>query len=165
MTSIEQYYSRPSNYFSACHFLVGYLKCNRLHGHDYSVECQLKYQSNITDQTLDFRTVNLWIKQIITELDHKILLPGNSSEIKFQSAREGRNWNIHINEKIYSFPQNDVKILEGVNQTTCESIAKYLHQKMKEKLKESSILQVITNITINLSESVGNKVSYSSNTE
>ena len=160
MPVLEQNFSRPRNYFSACHFLIGYSKCERLHGHDYSVKLRVRYHSDVLDKFLDFRTVNLWLNRIISELDHKILLPENSPQVKIQPTRKGENWSVVIQGKKYSFPQKDVKILKGINQTTCENLAEYLHTRIVKKLKETDANKLVSDLKISLSETEGNEVSY-----
>ncbi len=162
MPILEQNYSRPRNHFSACHFLIGYSRCDRLHGHDYSVKLRMKYHSEIIDQFFDFRVVNSWVNQIINELNHKILLPERSPGIKIQPIRNGENWLILLQGKEYSFPQKDVKILKGIEQTTCEHLAEYIHKFISSKMKETGKYEMVSELTIILSETVGNEVSYSS---
>ncbi|MHA1975938.1 MAG: 6-pyruvoyl trahydropterin synthase family protein [Candidatus Hodarchaeales archaeon] len=163
MSTLEQIYSRSNNYFSACHFLVGFSKCDRLHGHDYSVKLRLTYHSDVLERFYDFRTINLWLNQIIDEIDHKILLPGNSKQLKILPTRNGENWGVYIQEKKYSFPQKDVEILKSVKQTTCENLAQYLHTRIAKKLKETDNYTLVSALTLILSETEGNEVSYSAN--
>jgi 6-pyruvoyltetrahydropterin/6-carboxytetrahydropterin synthase len=162
MATLEQKYSRPSNHFSACHFLMGFSKCDRLHGHDYSVKLQLKYQSEFSDHTLDFRLVNTLLNQLLKELDHKILLPGDSPIIDILPDKKGENWFVSTQEKEYSFPQIDTIILEGVKQTTCENIAEYLHRRMKIKLNKEDNFKALSGLIVTLSETEGNEVIFSS---
>ena len=139
MKIIQQKYSRSRNYFSASHILPGYLKCERLHGHNYAVKVILEYQTGKKSNFFDFRVVNGIINSIIEELDHKILLPSSSPEIKIESTENNRNWLIQIKDKIYSFPQKDVKILDNVDQTTVENIAMYFHKKILSKINKKKI--------------------------
>jgi len=133
-----------------------------LHGHDYAVKLQIAYHSKFFDHTLDFRIVNNLVKNIIEELDHKIILPGNSQSMKILPERRGENWHISILGKEYSFPKKDVKIIDDVEQTTCENIARFLHKKITMKLKEVDESKALSHLTVILSETEGNEVKYSS---
>ena len=162
MPIIEHFYSRPNNYFSASHFLIGFSKCDRLHGHDYSVTLKIRYHTAVDDQFFDFRTINSVIDQVIKKLDHKVLLPGNSSKFNIQSSSNGKNWDIFINEKKYSFPKENVEILKDHTQTTCENIAEYLHSQITKKIKILSEDVKISEMIVVLSETIGNEVSFTS---
>lgn len=160
MPYLEQIYSRVSNYFSVSHFLVGFDKCDRLHGHNYMLKIRITYQSENPEHTFDFRTINMWIKQIITKLDHKILLPGESKHVRTQSVLSNENWLVIVGEKSYSFPKKDVIILEGIDQTTTENLAIHIHQMLREKIKSVGFIGRISQLTVIISETVGNEVSY-----
>ena len=160
MPLLEQTFSRPTLYFSANHLLVGYGKCDRLHGHDYILKVKITYQSANPDETLDFRRVNMLFKQIITKLDHKILLPEGSKYLRIESALAGKNWLVKFREKSYSFPKKDVLILKGMGQATTENLAIYIHRMLREKIKSEEYNKNIMKITVYLSETIGNEVAY-----
>ena len=107
MPPFEQHFSHAKNSFSACHFLIGFDKCERLHGHDYKVAINLKYSQEEPTSTLDFRLVNSVIRHELNQLNQKILLPNESPNIQIHSSAEGKNWEIIVNDrKTYSFPNN-----------------------------------------------------------
>lgn len=161
MPSLEQSFSQAKNSFSACHFLVGFDKCERLHGHNYSVTVKIKYSHENLTSTLDFRLVNAAIKQELKLLDQKILLPKNSSELKIHSSLEGKNWKVIVNDiKTYSFPKQDVLILDRIKQTTSESLAYYLHQRLGSWFQQNHP-QLISTLDITVAENLGNQVKYS----
>ena len=127
MPILEQIYSRPTNYFSISHFLVGFDKCDRLHGHNYGLKIRVTYNSDDPVYTADFRIINKWIKEIIARLDHNILLPGGSNHIVIESVMDHQNWQVTIKEKKYSFPKKDVIILKDFDQITAENLSIYIH--------------------------------------
>ena len=149
------------NYFSASHFLPGFSKCERLHGHNYVVKVTIDYLLLDSKYIIDFRLVNSYIQSIIKKLDHKILLPENPATMHIQSVMENENWLVQIKDKKYSFPQKDVLILEKVDQTTTENLAIYFHkqisQKMEKLISECSELQ----LRVIIAETDGNEASYS----
>lgn len=161
MPSLEQNYSHPRNFFSACHFLIGFDKCERLHGHNYTVIANLTYSKENLTSTIDFRIINAAIKQELSKLNQKILLPNDSSKIHIQSSKAGNNWEIVVNgNKSYSFPKKDTVILDGIKQTTIESLAFYLHQKLCSWLKKYHP-GIINILDITVAENLGNRVTYS----
>jgi len=161
MPSLEQNYSHPRNSFSACHFLIGFDKCERLHGHNYTVIANLKYSEENLTSTIDFRIINTAIKQELSQLNQKILLPNDSSKIHIQSSKKGKNWEIVVNgKKNYSFPKRDTVILDGIRQTTVESLAFYLHQKLSSWLQKY-YPGIINALDITVAENLGNQVKYS----
>jgi 6-pyruvoyltetrahydropterin/6-carboxytetrahydropterin synthase len=149
------------NYFSASHFLPGFSKCERLHGHNYVVKVTIDYLLSDSKYLIDFRQVNSYIQSIIKKLDHKILLPENSAIMHIHSAMDNQNWLVQIKDKKYSFPQKDVCILEKVDQTTTENLAIYFHkqisQKMEKLISECSEIQ----LRVIIAETDGNEATYS----
>ncbi|MFX0122066.1 MAG: 6-pyruvoyl tetrahydropterin synthase family protein [Candidatus Hodarchaeota archaeon] len=161
MPLLEQSFSQAKNSFSACHFLVGFDKCERFHGHNYSVTVKIKYSHENLTSTIDFRSVNSAIKQELQLLDQKILLPEKSSDIKIRPSLEGKNWEVNVNNvKIYSFPKQDVLILDGIKQTTTESLAFYLHQRLSSWFQQNHP-ELISTLDITVAENLGNQVKYS----
>ncbi|MFX0206100.1 MAG: 6-pyruvoyl tetrahydropterin synthase family protein, partial [Candidatus Hodarchaeota archaeon] len=79
MPILEQNFSHVKNSFSACHFLVGFEKCERLHGHNYTVTINLRYSDDDLSSAIDFRLVNAAIQRELKQLNQKILLPEDSS--------------------------------------------------------------------------------------
>ncbi|MFX1284417.1 MAG: 6-pyruvoyl tetrahydropterin synthase family protein [Promethearchaeota archaeon] len=157
MPSQEQIFSQVKNSFSANHFLVGYGKCERLHGHNYSLTVKIKYKKQ---RFLDFRTVNDAIKHELQLLDQKILLPEESPEIRIQTVLKGRNWQVTVNNKMYSFPKQDVLILNGIEQITAENLAIYLHKRISTWLQKISP-DLISILDIIITENLGNQAKYS----
>ena len=157
---IQQKYSRTKNYFSASHFLSGFSKCDRLHGHNYVVKVIIEYQRSDPDVVIDFRKVNSYIQSTIEKLDHKIILPGNSETIQITSTLKDMNWLVRINKKKYSFPKKDVIILENTKQTTSECIAEFFHKKIAEKLEKYISKCSELQLTVKIAETAGNEASY-----
>lgn len=161
MPSLKQIYSHPKNSFSASHFLIGYGKCERLHGHNYSVKVQLKYHRSDFTSLIDFREINSAIQGEIQSLNQKILIPKDSPEIQIHSTMEGRNWLVVVHKKTYSFPKQDVRILEGIRQTTAECIAMYLHKKLAAWI-EKSYPRIVSYLEVSIAENLWNEASFSS---
>jgi 6-pyruvoyltetrahydropterin/6-carboxytetrahydropterin synthase len=158
---IQQKYERSKNFFSASHFLPGFSKCDRIHGHDYAVKVTIDYHTSNSRHLIDFRDMNTIIQSIIKKLDHKILLPGNSSTIHIQSVMDKKNWLVRIEGRKYSFPQKDVFILKKVSHTTAENLAKYFHEKISQEMEKIAIRFSELQLRVAIAETNGNEASYS----
>ena len=160
MPSLELIFSHPKNYFSASHFLIGFSKCDRLHGHNYQVEVRLQYTHIDLASSIDFRLVNAAIRHEVQLLNQKILLPEESPKLKISSTLNGKNWQIIVADKEYSFPKKDVCILKGIVQTTAENLAYYFHRRLGSWLQQN-YPNLVTNLNITIIENRGNQAKYS----
>ncbi len=161
MPSIEQVYCSTRNSFSASHFLVGFAKCERLHGHNYDIILNIQYHKAESKSILDFKVINNLIQQEVKKLNQKILIPGKSTEIKFISDMKDKNWKIFVKEKQYSFPKQDVEIIPDIDITTCEKLAYYFHQRIGNWL-QNNFPDLISVLKVRISENHGNQAMYSS---
>lgn len=69
------YIVKVENSFSGAHRLMKYKgKCEELHGHNWKVEVEIKSEDldNI-GMVVDFTEVKIYLKSIMSELDHKYL--------------------------------------------------------------------------------------------
>ena len=123
--------------FSACHFLKEHYKCSRLHGHNYYVSVEISDKLDKNFFVVDFMELSKDLKSIVEPMDHYILLPTKSEEIKIKE--EGESVEVNTPEKRYVFPKSDVCYLP-LPATTSELLAKYIHDKLKEIYKEKKIV-------------------------
>jgi 6-pyruvoyltetrahydropterin/6-carboxytetrahydropterin synthase len=96
--------------FSACHFLPGHSKCNRLHGHNYAVHLHVTGEPDAGGIIHDFVELKRAMKAAADELDHCVLMPGNSKTVKLERA-DGQV-DVSFSDKRYSFPEGDVRVLD-----------------------------------------------------
>ena len=71
----HRFYVTRRSEFSAAHFLRNYNgKCENLHGHNWRVEATL-FDDNLDEQgmVVDFHELDRVLKDILSELDHKIV--------------------------------------------------------------------------------------------
>jgi 6-pyruvoyltetrahydropterin/6-carboxytetrahydropterin synthase len=130
--------------FSACHFLKEPLKCSRIHGHNYYVSVEVSSELDENHFVVDFIELKQIVRSIIDPLDHYILIPDLSQDLRVTIHHESVEI-LTDNNKKYVFPICDVKFLP-LEATTSEILAKYIHDKLKDifpdkklvvKLKES----------------------------
>ncbi len=131
--------------FSSAHFLVDYSKCSRLHGHTYAVHAILKGKAK-EGIIIDFRLVKNAIRNIIEEIDHKVIIPENG---KFEIIK-GNEVEIKYEDKRYIFPKDDCVFLP-IYSSSAENLASYILQKFVESINTDNI----DKIKIGLDEGFG----------
>jgi len=136
--------------FSSAHFLVGHPKCGRLHGHNWLVTVEFKGQVGEDGMIIDFIDVKNYLKEIIEPLDHRLLIPAESSGVNVKV----RNDRVELEQggKQYILPKEDVFLLP-LKAITCETLAKYIYDKVKSKYRNLSI-------RVYVSEDIGVEASY-----
>lgn len=119
--------------FSACHFIPEHDKCSRLHGHDYFLQIRVYGRKSSDGMVMDFSKLKEYAREIISMLDHRVLLPTKNSSIKIdQREKEIEVWQ---GEKHYLFPASDC-VLCNVEHTTAEALAEYICYLLADKLKD-----------------------------
>lgn len=118
----------PKFRFSASHFLIEHEKCSRLHGHNYTVALELTGSLNRQLFVMDFFEVKQKLQQIITPLDHVVLLPTQSQSI--QIHEKINQVTVNAGDKHYEFPKLDCKLLP-IPATTAECLVYYIYQQLK----------------------------------
>lgn len=140
---------KPALWFSSSHFLIGYDKCEHLHGHNYKVKISCRGELK-GDMLVNFSDLRAFGQEIIAQLDHKILLPGKSHEIKIDER--DHTLNVSAGNKSYSFPKKDVLILP-ISATTSENLANHIYHQIKKKIQEFEVL-------VSIEETPGNIASF-----
>lgn len=123
--------------FSACHFLKEPLKCSRIHGHNYYVSVEVESEVDENYFVIDFIELKQIVESLVEPLDHYVLVPELSKNLKITKKDESIEV-ITENNKKYLFPKCDVKFLP-LEATTSEMLAKYIHSKLKEILPNKII--------------------------
>src|SRR5664279_5635683 len=118
--------------FSAAHFITfeggG---CEPLHGHDYRVIAELSGPLGAHEYVLDFILVQACLKDIVKELDHRVLLPGNHASISVEL--QGEEYVIAYNGRRWILPQDNCRVLP-IGNTTSEMFAEYIGRRLIEDL-------------------------------
>jgi len=123
--------------FSACQFLEEHFKCARLHGHNYYVSVEISDKLDKNYFVVDFMDLNEKLKIIVEPMDHYILIPTGSPNIKIKEEQESIE--VSTPNKKYLFPKSDVCFLP-LPATTSELLAKYIHDKLKEIYPDKNIV-------------------------
>ena len=119
--------------FSAGHFIT--LEdgcCERLHGHSYRVAVEVGGPLNENQYVIDFVAVRNVLKAILSELDHRVLLPGQHPAIRVSSGP--KEVEVSFADRRWVFPADDCLLLPLAN-TTSEQLAEYIGQRLLAELK------------------------------
>lgn len=140
-------------YFSAAHFITyGGTECECLHGHNYRVRAALAGDLTEDAYVYDFVRLKERTASLLTELDHRLLLPESNPE--FRVRRGGEAVQVAVRGREYRFPAADVVQLP-VRNTTAEELAAYLANRLEAALEEEGALDGLSELTVEVEESPG----------
>jgi 6-pyruvoyltetrahydropterin/6-carboxytetrahydropterin synthase len=132
--------------FSACHFVPEYKDAPRVHGYTYTINVKIHGIPDESGLILDFEIVKSKLNSIISNLDHKILMPQNSVE-----REDDSNIYFRITDKLYSFPREEVVLL-NLKVPSAEELSKII---LEELMEHFEVPENISKIEIGLDESWG----------
>jgi 6-pyruvoyltetrahydropterin/6-carboxytetrahydropterin synthase len=120
--------------FSAAHFITfnGNV-CERLHGHNYGVEVSVFGPLDENQYVIDFIALRDSLQQIVTELDHHMLLPTDHSLIRVAPGE--REVEVTFEDRRWIFPRGDCVLLP-VSNTTAELLARYIGHRLLDDLQQ-----------------------------
>ncbi len=124
--------------FSACHIIPEHGKCSRLHGHTYTIHSRIHGSLNEFGIVLDFEIIKNALRDVITELDHKLLIPIRSTQFKIEKEKDVK---VYLGDKQYQFPEEDIIMLD-IASATAESLANYILEKL------ISTMEIPNNVTM-----------------
>jgi 6-pyruvoyltetrahydropterin/6-carboxytetrahydropterin synthase len=152
--------------WSASHLLPGHFKCSRMHGHNYVMDVEIETGDlvNLKDgMIVDFVRIKKFIRDMIEEYDHRLMLPTNAfqetnfSNMRIFKSRFDRLASFKIiyrgikdENKIYSIPDSDVVFIDGVDFITAEELSRYFKRKVMQMFSdiESHVLYKSIYVTI-----------------
>ena len=126
--------------FSSAHVIPEYEKCGRLHGHTYAVNVKLYGKPDEKGIILDFSIVKEYLTNIISKIDHKIIIPKNSNFAKIKI--EKKVISVSTLGKQYIFPIEDC-ILLPIDSTSAEKLPHYILEKFINKIKKYKNIEKI----------------------
>ena len=135
--------------FSSAHIIHEYEKCGRLHGHTYAVHAKIYGKPDSKGIILDFSLLKDVLREVVNNLDHKILIPEKSTVAKIEKGKDSVK--IDSLGKQYVFPINDCVFL-SISSTSVENLASYIIEKVLENI---SLPKDISSFEIGVDEGFG----------
>jgi 6-pyruvoyltetrahydropterin/6-carboxytetrahydropterin synthase len=132
----EDYYVRVSNdslVFSAAHFITfaGGV-CEELHGHDFRVAVEVGGPLDENRYVVDFVALQAALEKIVSELDHRLLLPTEHPRIRV-TVDEGEV-EARFEDRRWVLPRGDCVLLPIAN-TTSELLARQIGIRLRDELR------------------------------
>ncbi|HEX7448846.1 MAG TPA: 6-pyruvoyl tetrahydropterin synthase family protein [Pirellulales bacterium] len=114
--------------FSAAHFITynGNI-CERLHGHNYRVTVEVFGPLDENHYVVDFIALRDAMREIVAELDHRVLLPTDHGQIKVTADEQSVE--ATFEDRRWMFPRGDCVLLPVPN-TTAEMLAQYIARRL-----------------------------------
>ena len=134
--------------FSAAHFIPSHTKCSRLHGHDYAVSVTV-FGSQEKEFLIDFLDLKKYVEDIITPLDHRVLVPGKGDSIRREFTED--QCRITYGGKSMMFWREDVYLLDAESSSS-EDMASFLADQLHAKLRN---YRKITKLEVCIEEGPG----------
>lgn len=125
--------------FSACHFIAGHEKCGRLHGHTYVISVKLHGETGEHGMIMDFVVLKRALRSLAEELDHRVLIPSNSSRI---TVSVGDEVVVKAANKRYVFPVEDVVLLDTA-ESSAEEMARSLLARLVQVVSFPSNVEMV----------------------
>jgi len=151
--------SKDNFVFASAHFITfpGH-RCEPLHGHNYrtrvAVEGGLDPDAHYV---LDFSELKRLVRRLTDEIDHKVLLPLESTEVAV--SHQGDSVSVAVQGKPrYVFPASECALLPVPN-TTVEMLARYLAGRVKAELAATSAVH-LTAMEVEVEENFGQSATY-----
>ena len=138
--------------FSAGHFITfNGNQCERLHGHNYRVEAEIRGALDENHYVVDFIALRDALHRITLQLDHHMLLPTQHPMISVEP--DDQEVLVTFEHKRWIFPLDDCVLLPVPN-TTTELLAKYIGEQLIADMGETLTANA-TSIRIAVDENNG----------
>jgi 6-pyruvoyltetrahydropterin/6-carboxytetrahydropterin synthase len=124
---------KDSLVFSAAHFITfNGNQCERIHGHNYRVEVEVRGPLDENHYVFDFIALRDAAAKIALSLDHHVILPTESQLIRV--SKGNRETTVVFEDKRWVFPNEDCVLLPMPN-TTAELLGKWFADRLLDELK------------------------------
>jgi 6-pyruvoyltetrahydropterin/6-carboxytetrahydropterin synthase len=118
--------------FSAGHFItLADGVCESVHGHDYRVALELWGPLGPHEFLVDYLALEQLLRSILTEWDHKLLLPTEHAQIHVTAGPQ--DVQVAFANRRWTFPTADCRLLP-VGNTTTERLAELVAQRILAEL-------------------------------
>ncbi len=135
--------------FSSAHIIHEYEKCGRLHGHTYAVHVKIYGKTDSKGIIIDFSILKEKLRNIVNELDHRVLIP-EKSEIADIKKQE-KTLSVNALGKKFSFPLEDCVFLP-IKSTSAENLSSYI---LKRLIETTDIPKNVDSVEIGVDEGYG----------
>lgn len=143
--------------FSAAHMVIGHESCGKIHGHSYIVDVEVEGErSGQFGFVIDFKILKDITRKICKTLDHRVLIPYNSPDLKVTHQDDKQIEFTVLNCLEYKLPTQDVVLLP-TESTTAETLSTYITEKIVEEIDDISTLSYIE---VQVNEGIGQGASY-----
>lgn len=156
MSRFEVRISKDYLVFPAGHFITYGGLCEPLHGHNYRASVVVEGDVDENHYVIDFVELKQIMRDIIEELDHKMLLPADNPALTI--TEDDGSVSVRYEDRRYLFPREDVVFLPVPN-TTAEMIAQYLAGHLKTALAARGAAR-LTGLAVEVEESFGQSAWY-----
>lgn len=120
--------------FAAAHFITFNRDiCERLHGHNYRVAVEIEGPLDENQYVVDFIAVRDSLSEIVSGLDHRMLLPAKHPLIRVVSDESETIATFTPDGRRWVFPREDCVILPMEN-TTAELLARWIGGELTARL-------------------------------
>ncbi len=138
--------------FSAAHFITyNGTVCERLHGHNWRVAAEISGPLDENGYVFDFLALRDGLHAIVSELDHRMLLPTRHKSISV--CEQTHEVEVRFEERRWVFPREDCFLLP-IENTTAELLAGWIGERWQCNLPSATLRQ-ITRIQIEIEENFG----------
>ena len=125
--------AKAEHTFCAAHFITFDGQCERLHGHNYHVAAEVAGPLDENHYVVDFIFLRDKLRAITAELDHYVLLPTESAQIRVED--NGREVTASFEDRRWVFPSGDCRLLPLAN-TTAELLAAHIGRQLCSALDD-----------------------------
>ena len=142
--------------FSAGHFITLTDDiCEAVHGHNWTVSCLVSGVPDSHGMVIDFIFLRDTLTEIISKLDHCMLLPTENPflQVTIQTEQGQDEVLVKFGERRWIFPADECRLLPLAN-TTAELLAKWIGNQLIQALKQSDYSQT-RNIRLEVDECFG----------
>jgi 6-pyruvoyltetrahydropterin/6-carboxytetrahydropterin synthase len=145
--------------FASAHFITfrGH-QCETLHGHNYRVGVAV--EGSVDSEclfVLDFSVLKQITRQLVDEIDHKVLLPKLNPKLTFREEG-GRLAVDYFGAPTYVFPRSDCALLE-IQNSTAEMLAQYLGIRLRAELVRRGYTH-LTLLEVEVEENYGQSATF-----
>ena len=145
--------------FASAHFITfrGH-QCESLHGHNYRLGVAV--EGTVDPETffvLDFSVLKQVARQMVDQIDHKVLLPTLNPKLAFRDE-DTRLAVDYFGVPTYVFPRSDCALLP-IQNSTAEMLAQYLGTRVRDELTARGYRH-LTLLELEVEENYGQSATY-----